>query len=216
MYYHTQTIKQLNALHQKRGLTKCRYMFRPLYLSAPKSNGCEMELSGGFWNFTKGYWVEADRVDTLRTPLSCYWSGVDRTSQRYHFCFHSLLYDIQARFNALPNSSKYPYSCMCEYKRASVVRETICRAQIESPSFLISCSSTLHRLIQFTGADGAIGTSNGSWRLPSLPLVRLVVLERKATRPLIRASLPANPTIAAGKQNAPESNRSEEGRAKRS
>jgi hypothetical protein len=80
-------------------------MFRPLYLRAP-SNDREMALSGGFRNFLKGYWVEAaDRVNTWRAPLSCYWSGVDRTSQRYHFCFHSLLYDIQARFNALPSSS---------------------------------------------------------------------------------------------------------------
>lgn len=40
--------------------------------------------------------------------------------------------------------------------------------------------------------------------LPSLPLIRLGVLEREPTRPLIRTSLPANPTIAASKQNTPQ------------
>jgi hypothetical protein len=44
----------------------------------------------------------------------------------------------------------------------------------------------------------------------ALPLVRLVVLERESARPLVCTRLPADPTIAAGKQNAPESNGGEE------
>jgi hypothetical protein len=52
--------------------------------------------------------------------------------------------------------------------------------------------------------------------LPALPLLCLSVLEREPTRPLIRTRLPADPTIAAGKQNAPERHRSKEGRAQRS
>jgi hypothetical protein len=48
--------------------------------------------------------------------------------------------------------------------------------------------------------------------LPSLPLVRLRVLKREPTRPLIRTSLAADPPVAARKQNAPHGNRSEEPR----
>lgn len=47
-------------------------------------------------------------------------------------------------------------------------------------------------------------------RLPPLLLLRLSILERKPTRPLIRTRLPANPTIAARKQNAPERHGREE------
>lgn len=46
--------------------------------------------------------------------------------------------------------------------------------------------------------------------LPSLLLVRLSVLEREPTRPLVRTRLPADPAIAACEQNAPERNRSKE------
>jgi hypothetical protein len=46
--------------------------------------------------------------------------------------------------------------------------------------------------------------------LPSLLPVRLVVLEGKPARSLIRARLPANPAIAAREQDAPEGNCSEE------
>jgi hypothetical protein len=49
--------------------------------------------------------------------------------------------------------------------------------------------------------------------LPSLPLIRLVVLERESTCPLVRTGLPAYPAIAAGKQNAPQSNCRKESRA---
>jgi hypothetical protein len=55
-----------------------------------------------------------------------------------------------------------------------------------------------------------------SMHLFALPLVRLVVLERESARPLVRTCLPADPAIAAGKQNAPESNGGEEGGAQRS
>lgn len=57
--------------------------------------------------------------------------------------------------------------------------------------------------------------SDTTSHLPSLPLIRLSVLERKPTRPLIRACLPANSTVAARKQNAPERNRGEESGAQR-
>lgn len=43
--------------------------------------------------------------------------------------------------------------------------------------------------------------------------MRLRVLEGKPTRPLIHTRLPANPSIRAGKQNAPQRNRCEEARA---
>ena len=46
--------------------------------------------------------------------------------------------------------------------------------------------------------------------LPGLPLVGLAVLERKPTRPLIGASLPADLAVAAGKQNAPQGDYGEE------
>jgi hypothetical protein len=58
--------------------------------------------------------------------------------------------------------------------------------------------------------------SNTCAHLPALPLLRLIVLEWEPARPLIRTRLPANPAIAAGKQNAPECHRSKEGRAQRS
>jgi hypothetical protein len=51
--------------------------------------------------------------------------------------------------------------------------------------------------------------------LPSLPLLRLVVLEWEPTRPLVSTRLPANPAIAAREQNAPERNRSQERRTQR-
>ena len=40
--------------------------------------------------------------------------------------------------------------------------------------------------------------------LPGLPLVGLAVLERKPTCPLVYTSLPADLTVAAGKQNTPQ------------
>lgn len=51
--------------------------------------------------------------------------------------------------------------------------------------------------------------------LPSLPLVRLSVLEWEPTCPLIRTRLPANPAIAASKQNTPQRNCSQKAGAKR-
>lgn len=51
--------------------------------------------------------------------------------------------------------------------------------------------------------------------LPSLPLVCLGILEWEPTRPLIRTRLPANPAVAAGKQNAPKRDHGQEARAKR-
>ena len=49
--------------------------------------------------------------------------------------------------------------------------------------------------------------------LSAFPLIRLVVLERKSTGALVRTRLPADPAIAARKQNAPERDRTEEARA---
>lgn len=54
-----------------------------------------------------------------------------------------------------------------------------------------------------------------STHLPPLPLARLAILKREPTRPLIRARLPANPTIAARKQNAPERHGSQKRAAQR-
>ena len=48
-----------------------------------------------------------------------------------------------------------------------------------------------------------------------LPLIRLGVLERKSTRPLVRPSLPANPAIATSKQDAPQRHHGQEARAQR-
>jgi hypothetical protein len=56
---------------------------------------------------------------------------------------------------------------------------------------------------------------NRAKHLPSLPLLRLVVLEREPTRPLVSARLPADPAIAAREQKAPEGNRSQERGAQR-
>jgi hypothetical protein len=47
--------------------------------------------------------------------------------------------------------------------------------------------------------------------LAALPAIRLGVLERKTRSALIGPSLPAYPAVAAGKQDAPQSNSSEEG-----
>src|SRR5690606_12108166 len=46
--------------------------------------------------------------------------------------------------------------------------------------------------------------------LSPFPLIRLCILERKTRRPLIRASLPANPAITASEQDAPQRNRAQE------
>lgn len=46
-----------------------------------------------------------------------------------------------------------------------------------------------------------------------LPLVRLVILERESTSPLIRTSLAADAAIAAGEQNAPQANSGQDGAA---
>ena len=43
--------------------------------------------------------------------------------------------------------------------------------------------------------------------------MRLSVLEREPTGPLIRTSLPANPAIAAGEKNAPQRDKTEEATA---
>ena len=46
--------------------------------------------------------------------------------------------------------------------------------------------------------------------LPGLPLIGLSVLERKPTRPLVCARLPADLAVAARKQNTPQCNECEE------
>jgi hypothetical protein len=76
---------------------------------------------------------------------------------------------------------------------------------------LLPCS--FHQLRTELYTNGFSSRPAQSRHLPSLPLVRLVVLEREPTCSLVRTCLPANPAIAAREQNAPESNRSEEGRA---
>lgn len=58
-----------------------------------------------------------------------------------------------------------------------------------------------------------ISEANMSAALSRLALISLRVLELEPTGPLIRARLPANPTIAARKQNAPQRNRSQETRS---
>jgi hypothetical protein len=58
-------------------------------------------------------------------------------------------------------------------------------------------------------------TATLAGHLPPLPLLRLSILERKPTRPLIRARLATNPSIAAREQNTPKRNRSQERRAQR-
>ena len=52
-------------------------------------------------------------------------------------------------------------------------------------------------------------------RLPSLPLLSLLVLERESRCPLVSTCLPANAAIAASEQNAPKRNHSQEARAER-
>ena len=58
-------------------------------------------------------------------------------------------------------------------------------------------------------------TATLAGHLPPLPLLCLRILERKPTRPLIRARLATNPSIATREQNTPKRNCSQERRAQR-
>jgi hypothetical protein len=74
--------------------------------------------------------------------------------------------------------------------------------------------STVHSLaLTSTPVIRIFMSSPMLYNLFSLPLVRLGVLEREPTRPLVCTRLPAYPSIAARKQNTPHRHRGQEGAA---